>query len=72
LFGSSGKAVEPNAKVPAFQDFHNRVWGGEISLAGAEAKVQYARVHLNQASQDMRSARFQDALRIVGDNHVGA
>ena len=72
LFGSPGKAVEANAKVPAFRDFHNRVWAGEISLAGAEAKVQYARVHLTQASQDMRSARFQEALRIVGDNHVGA
>jgi aminoglycoside phosphotransferase (APT) family kinase protein len=72
LFGSSGKAVEPTAKVPAFRDFHNRVWAGEVSLAGAEAKVQYARVHLNQASRDMRSARFQDALRIVGDNQVGA
>jgi thiamine kinase-like enzyme len=70
LFGSSGKPVEPNAKVPAFRDFHNRVWAGEISLAGEEAKVQYARVHMSQTLQEMRTARFQDALRIVSDNHV--
>jgi serine/threonine protein kinase len=64
-FGSRGKAIDPNPEAPRFRDFHNRIWEGEVSLAPDEPKLQYARVHLNQAVQNMRAARFQDALRIV-------
>ena len=72
LLGSSGKPIEPNAKAPAFRDFHNRIWAGEIRLATDEAKLQYARVHMNQMLQEMRVMRFQDALRIVSDRHAKA
>jgi len=65
LFGSGGRPIEPNAKAPDFRDFHNGIWEGKISLAPAEAKLQYARVHMNQLLQNMRAVRFQDALRIV-------
>ena len=65
LLGSGGKAIEPNTKAPAFRDFHDRIWAGEVSLVGAEAKLQYARVHMNRMLQNMREARFQDALRIA-------
>ncbi len=63
--GAGGKAIDPNAKVPAFRDFHNGIWAGEISLASAEAKLQYGRVHMSQAVQNMREERFEDSLRIV-------
>jgi phosphotransferase family enzyme len=65
LLGSRGKAVEPNAKAPDFRDFHNRIWAGEISLVPDEAKLQYGKLHMNQLLQNMRTVRFQDALRIV-------
>ena len=71
-FGSSGKPVEPNPNVPAFRDFHNGIWSGEISLATAEAKLLYSRVHMNQALQEMRAARFQDSLRIVSMGRASA
>ena len=69
LSGSAGK-LELNETVPAFRDFHNRIWAGEVSLAGDEAKVQYGRVHMNQLLQNIRARRFQDALRIVSDRHA--
>jgi hypothetical protein len=69
LLGSSGKPIEPKAKEPTFRDFHNRIWAGEVSLAADEAKLQYARVHLNQLWQNMRAVRLQDALRIVSYRH---
>jgi aminoglycoside phosphotransferase (APT) family kinase protein len=72
LFGSGGKPIDPHAKAPDFRDFHNRIWSGEISLASNEAKLQYARVHMNQVLENMRTARFQDALRIVSDRHAAA
>jgi aminoglycoside phosphotransferase (APT) family kinase protein len=72
LFGSAGKPIEPNGKTPAFRDFHNGIWAGDISLDTNDAKLQYARVHLNQALENMRTVRFQDALRIVSDRHASA
>ncbi len=72
LLGSSGKPIEPNAKAPASRDFHNRIWAREISLETAETKLQYARVHMNQTLQDMRTVRFQHALRIVSGRHASA
>lgn len=65
LIGAAGKPVEPDANVLSFRDFNDRIWSGEISLAPADAKLQYARVHLNQLFENVRAARFQDALRIV-------
>jgi aminoglycoside phosphotransferase (APT) family kinase protein len=65
LLGSSGKLIEPNAEAPDFRDFHDGIWAGEISLASAETKLQYGRVHMKQVLRNMRTVRFQDALRIV-------
>jgi aminoglycoside phosphotransferase (APT) family kinase protein len=65
LLGSAGKPIHLDAKAPDFRDFHDRIWAGEISLATAQAKLQYARVHMNQFLQNGRGSRFQDALRIV-------
>ncbi len=72
LLGSRGQAIEPNTKTRDFRDFHNRIWAGEISLASDEAKLQYARVHLNRLEQNMREARAQEALRIVSDPFASA
>jgi aminoglycoside phosphotransferase (APT) family kinase protein len=72
LLGSSGKPIELNAKAPDFRDFHDGIWAGEISLASAEMKLRYGRVHMNQVLQNMRTTRFQDALRIVSDCHANA
>jgi hypothetical protein len=69
LSGSSGKPIEPNVNVPEFRDFHNRIWAGGISLVSAEAKLQYARVHMNQTLHNMRAARFKGALQIVSARH---
>ena len=72
MLGSVGKPIELNETAPAFRDFHNRIWAGEVSLAADEAKVQYGKVHMNQLLQNMRKIRFQDALRIVSDRHARA
>ncbi len=70
--GSAGKVVEPATEAPDFRDFHNRIWSGDVSLSPPEAKLQYARVHMNQILQNQRTARFQDALRIVAGRPAGA
>jgi hypothetical protein len=72
LLGSAGKPIEPHLQVPAFRDFHNRIWAGELSLATQEAKLQYGRIHKNQVLQNMRTTRFQDALQIVSNSRPSA
>jgi len=68
-FGAPGKAVDASARVRGYRDFHDRVWSGEIRLDGSEAKIEYARVHLKQALEEMHAARFEEARRIIGDFH---
>jgi thiamine kinase-like enzyme len=69
LIASKGKPVDPNMEKPDFREFHNRIWAGEISLAGDEAKLQYARVHMEQFLNNMNTKRFEDALSIVSNYH---
>ena len=66
FLGSKGKPIEPlHTKVPDFRDFHERIRGGGVSLAGDESKVEYGRVHMNQVLQNLRGVRFREAMRIV-------
>jgi hypothetical protein len=65
VLGLAGKPMASDEKAPEFRDFHDRIWPGEVSLASDEAKLQYARAHINQFLQNAREPRFQEALRIV-------
>lgn len=58
----AGLAWEPEAPVPDFGDFHRRIVAGELDLGGAEAKRDYARLHLSRALEAMRSPRFTQAI----------
>jgi hypothetical protein len=62
---SSGKVIDRSESVPAYSDFQRRFWAREVSLTDSQAKTVFGRVHWEQLSQDMRQARFDDALRIV-------
>jgi thiamine kinase-like enzyme len=48
-----------------FRDFHNRMWAGEIDLAYDDRRLEYALVHMEQLSRNIRTTRFKDSLRIV-------
>lgn len=61
----SGAPIDPEATTPDFQDFHQRLISGEVSLTTAEEKLQYARVHLAAAQRHVRTSRFEDALALV-------
>ena len=67
---AAGEIVDPDATVPDFRDFHNLMRSGKIDLAGSEAKMQYARTHLEQVLQNIQSDRFEEALKIVGGLHL--
>jgi hypothetical protein len=52
-----------------FRDYHDRMWAGGISLVSNEERLLYARIHMEQALQNMQTRRFEDSLRIVAGNH---
>jgi len=65
LFGARGKSIDSLSNAPDFRDFHDRIWTGEVNLANDEIKMEYAKVHMNQALRNRRTTRFRDALQIV-------
>ena len=65
LAAAAGKAIDTSLDAPDFRGFQRRILAGEVSLADAEAKLQYGLVHLKQTQQNIRTPRFQDALRTI-------
>ncbi|HKV04306.1 MAG TPA: phosphotransferase [Candidatus Acidoferrales bacterium] len=70
LLGSSGKPVNRSEDAPAFEDFHRRIWAGEVDLGDNDMKIAYGRVHWDQLCRNMRWARFDEALKMVSDRHA--
>jgi thiamine kinase-like enzyme len=71
LLGSAGKQIDLSEKIPSFRNFHRRIWAGEINLADNDLKIIYGRVHWEQLRQNLREARFEEALSIVLERHAG-
>lgn len=63
--GSPGKPLDRSELVPEYSDFQRRFWSREVGLPDNHAKTLYGRVHWEQLSQNMRQARFDQALRTV-------
>ena len=70
FLGSSGKPVNESENPPKFRDFQQRIWAGEVNLKGNDMKIVYGRVHQEQLLQNMKQARFDEAVRIVSDRHA--
>ena len=72
LLGSAGRPVNQSESLPSFRDFHQRIWAGEVNLADNDVRIVYGRVHWAQLVQNMRQARFDEALRIVSNRHASS
>jgi len=69
LLGSAGKPIDHCDNPPSFRDFHEQIWAGEIDLADNLLKIVYGKVHWDQLSQNVRQARFDEALGIVSERN---
>jgi len=63
--GSPGKPIDRSDPVPAYDDYQRRFWARKVSLADNHGKTVYGRVHWARLSQNMRQAKFDDALKTV-------
>lgn len=64
--------IDWSATMPEFRDYNRRMWAGEIDLANKDVKTVYGRVHWERLLQNVRQARYKEALRIVSDRHANA
>ncbi len=69
LLGAAGKPLPSTDEVPAFGDFHQRIWTGELDLAADDRKIAYGLVHWEQLLQNTRHSRFDEALQIVSERN---
>ena len=67
LSTAGGMPVDLTMAKPDFREFHDRLWEGKIYLLDTFAQQQYAWVHLEQLQHNLLLPRFEEALRIVGD-----
>jgi thiamine kinase-like enzyme len=70
FLGSSGKPIDWSGTVPEFGEYQRRIWAGEVDLADKDVKIVYGRVHWERLLQNVRQARYKEALRIVSDRHA--
>ncbi|WP_321476348.1 phosphotransferase [uncultured Paludibaculum sp.] len=63
--GSAGQPVDWSRAVPGFDDYHRRMWAREVDLADNDVRLTYGRVHWERVVQNVRQARYKEALRIV-------
>jgi aminoglycoside phosphotransferase (APT) family kinase protein len=70
LLGSAGKPISQSENLPSFRDFHRRIWAGEVDLADNDLKILYGMVHWEQLLQNVRGARFDEALGIVSERNI--
>jgi thiamine kinase-like enzyme len=67
--GPQGNTIDWSGTAPEFSDYHRRIWAGEVDLADPEVKTVYSRVQWERLLQIVRTARYQEALRIVSGRH---
>ena len=71
LLGAAGKPINPSENLPSFRDFHRQIWEGKLSLASNDLKIVCGLVHWKQLLENLRSARFHEALAIVSAANSG-
>src|SRR6185369_13558651 len=58
VLGSTGKSIDVNLSTPGFNDFHDRLWNGEMNLGEEDENLHYALVHLQKLRDNIQEKRF--------------
>src|SRR5579871_3227807 len=72
FLGSAGQPVDWSQAAPPYEEFQRRFWAREIELTDKQTKIAYGRVHWERLRQNMRQARWDEALRIIAERHASA
>ena len=64
-FFAKTQAREP---IPEYSYFQRRFWAGEVELKDSHTKILYGRLHWQRFLESLRQPRYDEALRIVGED----
>jgi aminoglycoside phosphotransferase len=62
-------SIDWNTGVPDFNEYHRRMWAGEIDLSDDDVKITFARTHWNRLLANVSQPRYRDALQLVSGRH---
>ncbi len=65
FIGSLGEPADQSENAPDLKDFRRRYWAGDVSLVDKRMKTAYGRYNWEQLIEDVRTPRYDEALRIV-------
>ncbi|HVZ55483.1 MAG TPA: choline/ethanolamine kinase family protein [Chitinophagaceae bacterium] len=73
LVGSGHKPVDLYQEAPpAFREFHDRMWEGQIDLSRRETQLHYALVHRGEFLRKAGTARLEASLRLLAQSSRSA
>jgi thiamine kinase-like enzyme len=67
--GSLGTTIDWAETVPAFRDFQQRFWAGEVQVVEPKLKIVYGKIHRKQLLHNVQQPRYAESLRIVKERH---
>jgi len=65
FMGSGGKPVTRPDTVPELAALKERMWSGDLPLRDSDSKLAYGWAHWDRLQDNVRTARFREALRVV-------
>ena len=69
LLGSAGKPASQMDNLPSFEDFHRRMWTGEINLSDEHQQLNAGLVHWKKLLHNVRQPRFALSLELISTHH---
>jgi aminoglycoside phosphotransferase (APT) family kinase protein len=69
LLGSGGKPIGEIYDLPSFEDFHRRVWTGQVNLADKNQQILSGMVPWKRLQHSICQPRFSESLRIIAQRH---
>jgi thiamine kinase-like enzyme len=64
----AGLRIDANMATADFWEYHQELIADKIDMLQPEAKREYGMIHVREALKNMSSARFEEAVRVVGRN----
>ena len=65
LLGAAGQPIDPPGQLPAFANFHKRIWDGEIDLAQNSWKIIYGGIHWVRLLDNLGHPRLEQSVERV-------
>jgi aminoglycoside phosphotransferase (APT) family kinase protein len=72
LLGSAGKPIGEIEDLPSFEDFHRRIWAGEINFADRNNQILTGMIHWKRLLHNIHQSRFAESLRTIATRHPEA